>query len=137
MTILYRPGKLYGSAESLLRIDTMPCPHEDCPEHGHLIKIVKSPSMKKPRLLCAIKTRNQDGSQDLNTISDLVPSLRVGQKWDPELCRFMELLHEHAVKPNSKLLTAEPPDVKVLCSLWYKFRVHDLILYRTDMKHYG
>ncbi len=43
----------------------------------------------------------------------------------------MELLHEHVVKPNSKLLTAELPDVKILCSLWYEFRVHDEILYRT------
>ncbi len=32
---------------------------------------------------------------------------------------------------NIKLLTAEPPDVKVLCSLWYKFRVRDEILYHT------
>ncbi len=42
----------------------------------------------------------------------------------------MELLHKHAVKLNSKLLTAEPPDVKVLCSLWYEFCVRDDILYR-------
>ncbi len=53
----------------------------------------------------------QDGTQDIDTISDLVPSLsneeiRVAQKLDSELCRFKELLHEHTVKPNSKLLTA-------------------------------
>ncbi len=87
-------------------------------------------------MLCAIQTRNQDCSQDLDTISDLVPLLsdeeiRVAQKRDPELCRFTELLHEHAVKPNSKLLTAEPPDVKVLCSFWYEFCVRDEIRYRT------
>ncbi len=81
--------------------------------------------------------RNQDGSQDLETNSDLVPSLSdeeisVAQKRDPELCRFMELLHEHSVKPNSKLLTAEPTDVKVLC--WYEFRLQDEILYRTGKK---
>ncbi len=40
-----------------------------------------------------------------------------------ELCRFMELLHEHSVKPNSKLLKQETPDVKILCTLWYVFRV--------------
>ncbi len=72
--------------------------------------------------------RNKDGSQDLDTISDLVPSfsdeeIRVAQKRDPELCRFIELLHEHAVKPHFKLLTAELPDVKVLCTLWYEFCV--------------
>ncbi len=41
------------------------------------------------------------------------------------------MLHEHAVKPNSKMLTAEPPDVKVLCSLWYEFCVRDEIIYHT------
>ncbi len=40
--------------------------------------------------------RKQDGSQDLDTISDLVPSfsdeeIRVTQKRDLELCRFMEI----------------------------------------------
>ncbi len=43
----------------------------------------------------------------------------------------MELLQEHRVKPKSKLLTAEPPDVKVLCTLCYEFHVQDEILYRT------
>ncbi len=128
MTILYRPGKLYCNADALSRIDTRPYPHEDCPDHGHLIKKVKTPSVKKPKLLCAIQARNQDSSQDLDDKSDLVPSLsyeeiRVAPKLDPELCRFMELLHKHAMKPNSKLLTAEPPDVKVLCTLCYEFRV--------------
>ncbi len=130
MTILYRPGKLHCNADALSRIDT----HEDCPDHGHLIKKVKSPSEKKPRLLHAIQTRGQGGDCDLDT--DLVPSLsndeiRVSQKLDPELCRFMELLHKHAVKQNSKSLRQEPPDVKILCSLWYKFRVRDEILFRT------
>ncbi len=41
------------------------------------------------------------------------------------------VLHEHRLKPNSKLLTAEPLGVKVLCPLWYEFRVCDEILYRT------
>ncbi len=63
---------------------------------------------------------------ELNT--DLVPLLsdeeiRVSQKLDPELCRFMELLHKHTVKSNSKSLREEPPDVKILCSLWYEFLV--------------
>ncbi len=54
----------------------------------------------------------------------MVPSLsdeeiKVSQKLDPELCRFMELLHKHAVKPNSKALREEPPDVKILCAQWY------------------
>ncbi len=44
MTILYSAGKLHGNADVLSRIDTSPCPHEDCPDHGHLIKKVKSPS---------------------------------------------------------------------------------------------
>ncbi len=119
MTILYRPGKLHSNADTLSGIDTRRCHHEDCPDHGHLIKKVKSPSEKKPRLLCAIQMMNQDGSQDLDCNADLVPTLndeeiRVSQKLDTELCRFMELLHEHTVKPNSKLLTAEPPDVKFL-----------------------
>ncbi len=42
-----------------------------------------------------------------------------------------ELLHKHEVKPNSKSLREEPSDVKILCSLWYEFRVQDEILYRT------
>ncbi len=41
----------------------------------------------------------------------------------------MELLHKHAVKPNSKSLRQETPDVNILCSLWYKFRVRDEILF--------
>ncbi len=124
MTILYRPGELHGNADALSRIDTRPCPREDCPDHGHLVKKDKSPSEKKPRLLHTIQTRGQDGDRDLDT--DLVPSLsdeeiRVSQKLDPELCRFMELLHKQAVKPNAKSLREEPPDVKILCSLWYEF----------------
>ncbi len=92
MTILYRPGKLHGNADALSRIDTRPCPLEDCPDHGHLIKKVKSPSEKKPRLLHAIQTRGQGGDGDLDT--DLVPLLsneeiRVSQNLDPELYRFM------------------------------------------------
>ncbi len=43
----------------------------------------------------------------------------------------MELLHKQGVKPNSKSLREEPPDVKILSSLWYKFCVRDEILYRT------
>ncbi len=76
MTILYRPGKLHGNADALSTIDTRPCPCEDCPDHGHLIKKVKSSSEKKRRLLCAIQTTNKDGSQDLDDNTDLVPSLR-------------------------------------------------------------
>ncbi len=126
MTILYRPVKLHGNADPLLRIDTRHCPHEDCPDHGYLGKKDKSPSEKKPRLLHAIQTRGQDGDLDLDT--DLVPSLsdeeiRVSQKLEPEFCRFMELPHKHAVKPNTKSLREKPPDVKILCSLWYEFRV--------------
>ncbi len=68
--------------------------------------------------------------------TDLVPSLsneeiRLSQKLDTELCRFMELLHKHAVKPNSKSLREEPPGVKILYSLWYEFRVRDEILFRA------
>ncbi len=79
----------------------------------------------------AIQTRSLDGDRDLDT--DWVPSLsdeeiRVSQKLDPELSRFMELLHKHAVKPNSKSLRGELPDVNILCSLWYEFRE---ILYHT------
>ncbi len=117
---MYRPGKLHGNAAALSRIDTRPCPREDCPDHGHLITKVSTPSEKKPRLLLAIQTRGEGGNRDLDT--DLFPSLsdeeiRVSQKLDPELCRFMELLHGHTVKPNSKSLREEPPDVKILCSL--------------------
>ncbi len=43
----------------------------------------------------------------------------------------MELLHKHAVIPNSKSLRQEPPNVKILCSLWYEFCVRDEILFRT------
>ncbi len=126
MTILYRPGKLHGNADALSRIDRRPCPCEDCPDNGHLIKKVKSPSEKKPSLLHAIQTRGQGGDGYLDT--DLVPSLsneeiRISQKLDPELFRFMELLHKHLVKPNSKSLRQEPPAVKILCSLWYEFCV--------------
>ncbi len=35
----------------------------------------------------------------------------------------MELLHEQAEKPNFKLLTAEAPDAKVLCTIWYGFEI--------------
>ncbi len=94
MTILYRPGKLHCNADALSRIDTRLCPHEHCPA--------------------------QDCDHDLDT--DLVPSLsgeeiKVSQKLDPELCRFIELLHKNAVKPNSKSLREEPPDVKIMCYL--------------------
>ncbi len=134
MTILYRSGKLHGNTDALSRIDTRSCPHEDCPDHGHLIKKVKSTSEETPRLLHAIQTRGQDGDWNLDT--DLVPLLsdeeiRVLQKLDTELFRFMELLHEHSVKTNSKLLKQEPPDVKILCTVWYEFRVRDEILYHT------
>ncbi len=40
------------------------------------------------------------------------------------------------MKPKSKLLTDELPDVKVLCTLWYEFRVRDEILYRTGKEVY-
>ncbi len=73
MTILYMPGKLHGNADTLSTIDKRPCPLEDCPDHGYLIKKVKSPFKKKPRLLYAIQTRGQGGDCDLDT--DLVPSL--------------------------------------------------------------
>ncbi len=124
MTILYRPGKLHRNADALSRIDTKPCPSEDCPDHDHLIEKDKSPSEKIPRLLHAIQTRGQDGDHDLDT--DLVPSLsdeeiRVSQKLDAELCRFMELLHKLAVKPKS--LRKRQPYVKIWCSLWYEFQV--------------
>ncbi len=125
---------MHGNTDALWIIDTRPCPREDFPNHDHLVKKDKSPSEKKPKLLYAIQTRSQDGDCDLDT--DLVPSLsneeiRVSQKLDPELCRFMELLHKHAVKSNAKSLREQPPDVKILCSLWYEFRVRDEILYRT------
>ncbi len=73
MTILYRPGKLRCNTNTLSRIDTRPCPREDCPDHGHLIKKVKSPSEKKPRLFHTIQTRGQGSDIDLDT--DLVPLL--------------------------------------------------------------
>ncbi len=66
---------MHGNADALFRIDTRPCHHEDCPDHGHLIMKVNSPSEKKPRLLCAIQMRNQDGCQDLDDNSNLVPLL--------------------------------------------------------------
>ncbi len=132
MTILYTPGKLQSNAEVLSRIDTRPCPREECPDHGHLIKKVKSISEKKPSLLNTIQTRGHGSDSDLDT--DLVPSLSfeeimVSQKFDPELFRFMELLHKHAIKPNSKSLRQEPPDIKISCSLWNKFCVQDEILF--------
>ncbi len=36
------------------------------------------------------------------------------------------------MKPKSKLLTADPLDVKILCTLWYEFCYQDKILYRTS-----
>ncbi len=124
MTILYRPGKLHSNADALSRIDTRPYPREDCPEHVHLIEKVSTPSEKKPRLLYAMQIRGYDADRDFD--NDLAPSLsdeeiRESQKLDRELCWFMELLHKHSVKPNSKSLREEPPDVKILCSLWYEF----------------
>ncbi len=79
---------------------------------------------------------NEGSGPDHNLDTDLVPSLsdkeiRVSKKLNPELCRFIELLHKHSVKPNSKLLKKEPPDVKIVCTLWYEFCVQDEILYRT------
>ncbi len=44
---------------------------------------------------------------------------------------FMELLHKHAVKPNTKSLREELPDVKILCFLQYEFRVWDESHYRN------
>ncbi len=67
MTFLYRPGKLHCNADALSRIDTRPYPREDYPDHGHLIKKVKYPSEKKPRLLHAIQTRGQGRDGDLET----------------------------------------------------------------------
>ncbi len=86
--MLYRPGKLHGNADALFRIDTKPCPREDCQDHGHLIRKVKSLLEKKSRLLYAIQTMSQDGDHDVD--SDLIPSLSdeeigVSQKLDPEL----------------------------------------------------
>ncbi len=66
MTILYRPEKNHGNADTLCRIHTRPCPHEDCPDHGHIIKKVKSPSEKKPRLMAAIRMRSQDFAGNLD-----------------------------------------------------------------------
>ncbi len=94
MTIMYRHGKLHGNADTFSRIDTRPCPLQNCPDHSHVIKKVSTPSEKKSRLLHAIQTRGQDSDHDLDT--DLVPLLsnkeiRVSQKLDPELCRFYRI----------------------------------------------
>ncbi len=51
MTILYRLGKMHGNADALSRIDTRPCTHEACPDHGHLIKKVKLPSKLDDRMV--------------------------------------------------------------------------------------
>ncbi len=123
MTIMYRPGKNNGNADALSRIDTRPCPCEDCPEHSYLIKKVKTPFEKKPRLLAAIRMRSQDITGNFDNNCEVVPSLsdeeiKDAQKQDPELCRFLELLHEYTEKPSFKILADESPDVKVLCSLW-------------------
>ncbi len=109
-------------------MDTRPCPLEDCPDHGHLIKKVKTSSEKKPRLLAEIRIRIQDIAGNLDNDCEVVPSLsdeeiKDAQKRDPELCRFMELLHEYTEKPPSKLLAGRSPDVKIFCSLWYQFCV--------------
>ncbi len=125
---------MHGNADALSRIDTIPCPSVYCPDHGHLIKKVKVPSEKKPKLLHAIQTRGlgSDGVLDIDLLSSLSnEEIRVSQKLGPELCRFMELLYKHLVKSNSKSLRQEPPDVKILCSLWYVFGVRDEILFRT------
>ncbi len=102
------------------------------------MKKVRSPSEKKPSLLCAIQTSSQDGSQDLDDHPDLVPSLsdeeiRIAQTCDPELCRFMELLHRHSVKPTSKLLTAEPPDVKILFFFFFRLASPSLLEFFVDI----
>ncbi len=94
MTIPYRPGKLHGNADALSRINKRPGSRENCPDHGHLIKKVKSLSEKTPSLLCAIQTVGLDGSQDLDNHPDLVPLLsdgeiRITQKQDPELCGLL------------------------------------------------
>ncbi len=115
MIILYRPGKLT--------------------QYLALVRIVLTMAISLRRYQCLLRRNlgyctqsklGQDSDRDLDT--DLVPSLsneeiKVSQKLDPELCRFMELLHKQAMKPNSKSLREEPPDVKILCSLWYEFRV--------------
>ncbi len=130
MTILYRPGKLDGNADTLSRIDTIPCTRKDCHNHSHLVKKDKSPSEKKTRLLHAIQTRGEDLDIDfVPLLSD--EEIRVSQKLDPELCRFMELLHKHTLKPNAKSLREEPTDVRILCSLLYEFQVRNEILYHT------
>ncbi len=136
MTMMFRPGKNHGNADTLWRIDTRPCPSEDCPDHGHLLNKVKSPSENKPILLTVIRTRSQDIAGKLDNDSEVVPSwsdkeIKDAQKCDSELCRFMELLHEHTEKPPSKLLAGESPDVKVLCYLWCQFCVWNEILYHT------
>ncbi len=75
MTILYSPVKNHGNADTLSCIVTRPCPREDCPDHGHLIKKVKSPSEKKPRLLALIKTRSHVIAGNLDNNCEVVPSL--------------------------------------------------------------
>ncbi len=80
--------------------------------------------------------RIQDGGDNLDITSDVVPlfsdeEIRDAQKQDLELSKFMDLLHNHSGKPASMLLVAEPPDVKVLCSLWYKLYVREEIIYHT------
>ncbi len=72
---MYRPGKNHGNADALSRIDIKPCPHEDCPDHGHLIKKVKSSSDKKPRLLAVIRMRSQDIASKLDNDCKVFPSL--------------------------------------------------------------
>ncbi len=49
----------------MVPIDTRACPCENCPDHGHLIKKVKSASEKKPRILAAIRTKSQDCAGNL------------------------------------------------------------------------
>ncbi len=49
---------MHGNANALSRIDTRPYSLEDCPDHGHLIKKVKSASQKKPRLYKETNTIN-------------------------------------------------------------------------------
>ncbi len=96
------------------------------------MKKVESPSEKNPRLLAVIRMRSQDIVGNLDNDCEVVPSLSDdAQKRDPELCKFMELLHEHTEKPQSKLLVGESPNVKVFYFLWYQFRVRDEILYCT------
>ena len=75
MTILYRPGKNLGNADALSRLDTRPCPREDCPDHGHLVRKEKQPSEKKYMALAPIVTRSHDTTASTpETLSDVVPS---------------------------------------------------------------